>query len=100
MLVDDDDDVRIIMADMLEYQGYTVRSFASPSDALADPDLEKASVVILDFMMPEMNGADLAAALRKRIPEQRIVFVSGYSDSAALDSSERAEQPCPAQTVQ
>ncbi len=37
-------------------------------------------------MMPEMNGADLAAALRKRIPEQRIVFVSGYSDSAALDS--------------
>ncbi|MEO8618403.1 MAG: response regulator [Sphingomicrobium sp.] len=86
VLVDDDDDVRIIMADMLEYQGYTVRSFASPSDALADPDLEKASVVILDFMMPEMNGADLAAALRKRIPEQRIVFVSGYSDSAALDS--------------
>ena len=86
VLVDDDDDVRQIMAEMLEDQGYAVRCFAGPSEVLAAADVYKADVVILDFMMPEMNGADLAEALRERMPDQRFVFVSGYSDSAALDS--------------
>lgn len=63
-----------------------MRSFGRPADALAHRDDVDAAVIILDFMMPEMNGADLAAAIRVRIPDQRIVFVSGYSDSAALDS--------------
>lgn len=86
VLVDDDDDVRLIMSDMLEDQGYTVRSFARPADVLSNLAVEEAAVIIVDFMMPEMNGADLAAEIRRRVPGQRIVFVSGYSDTATLDT--------------
>ncbi len=85
-LVDDDDDVRQIMSDMLTDQGFLVRSFASPGAILADPAIGEAAVVIIDFMMPEMNGAELAKALSKREPDLPVVFVSGYSDRAALES--------------
>lgn len=74
------------MSDMLEDQGFSVRSFSSPAEVLRDPNLEDAAVIVVDFMMPEMNGAEPAPAIRKRIPDQRIVFVSGYPGVAALDS--------------
>ena len=44
-------------------------------------------LVLLDFAMPGMNGAQLAGRLLEQRPTQRIVFVSGYSDSAAIDAA-------------
>ena len=88
VLVDDDDDVREIMVDMLEDLHYQVKSFARPSDVLLEPDVSKATAVIVDFMMPEMNGADLAAALWEKQADLPIIFVSGYSDNEALNSLE------------
>ena len=41
---------------------------------------------MLDYMMPEMNGADLAREIRRRVPRQKIVIVSGYSEADALDT--------------
>ena len=85
VVVDDDAEVREIICDMLGDMGYAVRAFSHPQDALdADPPIA-ADVAVLDYMMPEMSGAVLARHLRRRNPDQAILFVSGYSESAELD---------------
>ncbi len=43
------------------------------------PDL-----VVLDFIMPGLSGADVARHIRARNPEQPILFVSGYSETDAV----------------
>jgi CheY-like chemotaxis protein len=43
------------------------------------PDL-----VVLDFIMPGLSGADVARQIRSRRPEQPILFVSGYSETEAV----------------
>jgi CheY-like chemotaxis protein len=42
---------------------------------------------VLDFAMPGMNGAEVAAAARQRYPDLPIVFASGYSDTAAIEAA-------------
>jgi CheY-like chemotaxis protein len=43
--------------------------------------------MILDFAMPETNGAEVALAARQYNPNVRILFVSGYADSSALEAA-------------
>jgi CheY-like chemotaxis protein len=40
---------------------------------------------VIDFLMPGMNGAEVARLAQQRLPGLPIVFVSGYSDTVALD---------------
>ena len=47
--------------------------------AATSPDL-----VIVDFVMPEMSGADVANRIRAKHPQQPILFVSGYSETDAV----------------
>lgn len=57
LVVDDDADIRDSLAELLVDEGYTVRCFASGDEALAHLRHDgKASLIILDLMMPGMNG--------------------------------------------
>ena len=85
-VVDDDEEVRPILADMLTTLGYEVAAFAHPEEALASADWVSSRVALVDFMMPGMDGAELARRIRLEHPQQRIVFITGYSDKASLDS--------------
>lgn len=85
-LVDDDEEVRSILADMLETLGYEVDVFAHPAEALAKADWVASDLVVLDFMMPGMDGKELAEKIRSEHRDQRILFVTGFSDKASLDS--------------
>ncbi|MEO7504212.1 MAG: response regulator [Sphingomicrobium sp.] len=85
MLVDDDDDVRPIIEEMLGDAGFKVRAFAGPRDFLDAFDGQKCALMLVDFMMPDMNGAALVAEIRKRVPDQPVLFISGYSESESID---------------
>ena len=54
----------------------------------ASPDL-----ALVDYAMPEMNGAELARAMRARRAELPIVFVTGYAESDQLERALGAEAP-------
>jgi CheY-like chemotaxis protein len=41
-------------------------------------------LVVLDFIMPDMSGAEVASRIRVLRPEQQILFVSGYSETEAV----------------
>jgi PAS domain S-box-containing protein len=84
LVVDDDPDVRRLLVNGLEALGYRVAEAAhgrAGVDALerATPDL-----MIVDYAMPGMTGAEVAAAALRRHPGLPIMFATGYADTAAL----------------
>ncbi|MDO8914287.1 MAG: response regulator [Phenylobacterium sp.] len=85
LLVDDDSAVREITAGMLDELGYCVVEAGSGGAALETlqqrPDID---LMLLDFAMPGMNGAEVAREAITRRPHLPIVFVTGYADVEAL----------------
>ncbi len=81
LAVDDDDSIRMILADTLEPLGYTLSVTANGEEALRI--MEKSSgridLLLADVMMPGMNGKELAEVFRKRWPETKVLLMSGYA---------------------
>ena len=79
LVVDDEEEVREILAEALEEFGYAVVTAASGEEALpvlaGDGGLE---MVITDVRMPGMSGLELADEVRRRWPEVKVVLISGY----------------------
>ncbi len=89
LLVDDDPDLRVVLADALETLGHRAIQADDGISALAALEEEVPDVVLLDFAMPGMNGAELAAEIRRRWPTLPIVFASGFADTGAIEAVER-----------
>ncbi len=56
LIVDDDDDIRSVIADILKGEGYSVSGAANGLEALASVRATKPDLILLDLMMPVMNG--------------------------------------------
>ena len=84
LLVEDEDPVRAVNARALTARGYTVLEAASGVEALQVIEECGAPVdlVVSDVVMPEMDGPTLLRELRKRHPNLKVVFVSGYAEDA------------------
>jgi DNA-binding response OmpR family regulator/nitrogen-specific signal transduction histidine kinase len=87
LLVDDDPDVRDIVSHVLSELGYTVREAADGEEALATLADFKPDLLIVDFAMPNMNGAEVVTAARNRNASLKILFLSGYAESAVLEKA-------------
>jgi signal transduction histidine kinase len=90
LIVDDDDSVRTVLVDNLTAKGYRVLESDRGSKALALLETSPCAVAVFDFLMPEMNGAELARKARMLVPDLPIVFISGYSDTLALNAIDGA----------
>jgi PAS domain S-box-containing protein len=84
LVIDDDPDVRSFIVTTLEEQGYHVREASDGPRGLAQLEREKADLVVLDFIMPGMSGAEVASRILANTPKQPILFVSGYSETDAV----------------
>jgi len=84
LIVDDDDAVRQVAADMLRDLRYEVVEVGSAGAAFDMLDSQKIDLLLLDFAMPGMSGADVARRVRTRHPTLPILFVTGYADRALL----------------
>jgi PAS domain S-box-containing protein len=85
LLVEDEDIVRRLVAEMLESQGYRVVVATGPNEALEVT--EPFDLLFTDVVMPSMSGPELAAQLIERRPDIGILFTSGYSAAAVADRS-------------
>ena len=80
LLVDDEEIVRVGTAEMIRDLGHEVEEASSGAEALAklasglDPD-----VVITDYKMPRMDGAELARQLRESHPGIPVLLITGYT---------------------
>jgi PAS domain S-box-containing protein len=84
LVVDDDPDVRGFIVASLEDLGYEVREADNGEGALSAFREAAPDLVVLDFLMPGMSGAEVARVLREERPGQPILFVSGYSETDAI----------------
>lgn len=77
MLVDDDEDVREIVGETLKSNCINVQVCSSGRQAINSLS-EDIRLVILDMMMPDMDGTEAFLELKKRQPEVPIVFYSAF----------------------
>jgi two-component system cell cycle sensor histidine kinase/response regulator CckA len=84
LLVEDEEVVRNFAARALKRQGYKVLEAASGVEALEvmEKNKGKIDIVVSDVVMPEMDGPMLLKELRKKNPNLKIIFVSGYPNDA------------------
>jgi len=84
LLVEDEEAVRKFAARALASRGYEVLEAASGREAMdiVDRTAEAIDLVVSDVVMPEMDGPSLMRELRKRDPDLKIVFISGYAEDA------------------
>ena len=72
---------------LLKSDGFHVERFTEPAAFLAAVLKNPCRVAILDVWMPDMNGLEVQAALRKESPETRIIFISGRDDPSVRQTA-------------
>jgi PAS domain S-box-containing protein len=84
LVIDDDPDLRRVLTASVEALGYAVVEAADGPSGLALFDRVAPDLIVVDFAMPDMNGAEVARAARERRPDLPIVFASGYADTEKI----------------
>jgi CheY-like chemotaxis protein len=85
IVVDDEPQVRRLLARMLGELGFSVTVAACGAEALSllvDP----TDLVVLDMRLPDLSGLDVARLVRQRWPDVPILFISGYPEPALQDA--------------
>lgn len=79
LVVDDDDTIREITSSILNTHGYRVITASDGAEAIAlyEQNKDQIKVVLMDMIMPVMDGARSIQVLRKDYPAIRIIAVSG-----------------------
>jgi len=76
LVVDDEPLIRQLVARILEGQGHTALQCSDAATALAVT--EPLDLLIVDFVLPDMNGLELTAQLRDTRPTLPVILMSGY----------------------
>ncbi len=93
LLAEDEEVVRRLVAETLGRLGYTVLTAANGEEAVALLS-EEVDLVLTDVVMPGMGGRELAAHVRDRLPDTRVLFMTGYdSDSVRGEGAPALDAP-------
>ncbi len=83
-IVDDDTSVRRALGRMVRSFGFDVQLLASARDCLDGPFVDQASCLIVDIMMPNMDGFELHALLAAAGRDVPTIFISGLTDQKTI----------------
>jgi CheY-like chemotaxis protein len=89
LVVDDEEDVRAMVREILEPEGYTLLDTGDPEQALRLAKEQPIHLLIVDVVMPVMKGTELATRLQLISGSTRVLLMSGYPDSEAAVSGGR-----------
>jgi signal transduction histidine kinase/ActR/RegA family two-component response regulator len=80
LVVEDEDEVRSLASEFLRSAGYSVLTAKDGAEALEVSDRFGSSIQLLltDVVMPKMRGTELAQNLKARLPNLKVVYMSGY----------------------
>ncbi|HVZ01384.1 MAG TPA: response regulator [Dongiaceae bacterium] len=85
LIVDDDDQIRNLLRTVLESHGYAVRHAANGLEAAKLAEAETPDLVITDIFMPEADGFEVLAVIKKSHPEIPVIVVSGSQVTPNVD---------------
>jgi CheY-like chemotaxis protein len=98
LIVDDETSVILVLREMLTRLGYDVVSASEATQALGLVSMGYIDLVVTDLVMPNMNGVELVAELKKRMPELKIMAISGGSleegPDGYLNQAQKAGADC------
>lgn len=82
LIVEDDEDIRCLFDYILSKAGYSVESVDDGFKALEKIRENEFHIAILDYILPEMRGNQLAEEIKKIRPNMKIVFITGFPEFA------------------
>jgi excisionase family DNA binding protein len=90
LIVDDDPRIREFVRVNLEMDGFAVREAGSAAEGLAALEVEPPDLILLDVMMPQVDGWEMLQRVRERhgVDSIQVVMFSGQVDQAAADQAE------------
>ena len=93
LIVEDDRDVRKLLATILQNQGYTTVEAIDGDDAVKvhHEHKEKIDLIILDVVMPGKNGKEALDEIIRADPGVKALFVSGYTGDSVIDKGIQRE---------
>ena len=80
LVIDDEPEVCELLVDFLSMQGYHAIKASRAVEGLALAENEKPDLVLLDIMMPEIDGLECLRGIRKSSPDSIVIMVSGLKD--------------------
>jgi CheY-like chemotaxis protein len=79
LIIDDENQIRIMLREVLEKMGHSVVEAANGNQGLESYRKEPADLVITDIVMPEKSGIGGILALKRENPNVKIIAISGHS---------------------
>ena len=86
LIVENEEDIRRLLTDILVSEGHRVRSVSNGMEALELFKQEQFGLVLTDLGMPVMSGWEVATAIKERAPDLIIAVITGWGTQ--LDQSE------------
>jgi len=80
VVVDDDEDTRLNLSDVLELDGYRVEMAGSAKELFARAQWDDVSLVLLDRKLPDGTPEGILPRLRQHAPDAAVIIVTGYAD--------------------
>jgi DNA-binding NtrC family response regulator len=78
LIIDDDEDIRKVLATILEEEGYTVETAETARMAIEKTGREFYNLALIDIRLPDMEGIELLTKIRPTTPRMRKIIVTGF----------------------
>jgi DNA-binding NtrC family response regulator len=78
LVIDDDENIRKVLATILEDEGYIVETAETAKKGIEESEEEFYNLALIDVRLPDMEGIELLSKLRSTKPKMRKIIVTGY----------------------
>lgn len=105
LLVDDELDFLDTLGERMRARGMNVSTSASGKEALKKVENESFDVIILDLLMPEMDGLEVLRVLKQKRPELQVILLTGHAtvqkgiEAMKLGAMDLVEKPADLQEL-
>jgi two-component system response regulator AtoC len=82
LIVDDDAEIRTLLAELLKDGGYTVRTAKTGEEALADVAKHKPDLAMMDVKLPDQDGIAVLRRLKQEHPELDVIVMTAFGGSS------------------
>lgn len=91
LVIDDDEDFRLILTRALEKEGYRVQAVGSGAEAIEALKGQRFDLALVDIKMPEMGGRETVKEIRKLDPQLPVLLVTGSPDLPDRELQDQAQ---------
>ncbi|MDP3921687.1 MAG: response regulator [Candidatus Omnitrophota bacterium] len=89
LVVDDEDDVRLFLQDFLSEREFEVSAAASGEEAVSLVRASTPDIVLLDIMMPGMDGLACLEAIKKEQPKTNVIMITALNDDSRIAKAKK-----------